>query len=609
MLVTLPQTMYVTEHFQLGRFDQVVLSVNNRLQQPTNVVAPGTPALDLQAANNLSKIILDDAENSQNPDPILFARGGQPLSASNTLRGGDTATGIVGVMTYTWAGASASGNAYRIRPTNALGGFVKFEVGNPRPTAVQDVSGTLKVGALNLLNYFNTFGNSPNCHNGFGGAATDCRGANNQAEFDRQWPKTVAAILAMKVDVVGIVEIESDGYGSNSAIQHLVDKLNAATAPGTFTFIDVDTATGQINALGTDAIKVGLLYQPAKVTPVGATAALNSLAFVNGGDGAARTRPALAQTFQQNSNGARFTAVVNHFKSKGSACDAPDTGDGQGNCNAVRVQAASELANWLASDPTQTGETDALILGDLNSYAMEDPITTLKNAGFANLLELFLGPEAYSYVFDGQWGYLDHAMASGSLVPQVTAVSEFHINSDEPSVLDYNTDFKTLNPCRTILYAPDMFRVSDHDPVIVGLDLQNTPYPSAAGFATGSGWVPASVGSYLYDQNWSGKAQFAFDVKYKKEELAPQGNFSLTLENAGFEFLSSDVEWLWLSADGTKAIFTGTGTANSSSDFRYIVWLQDGKKDNIRIQIWDGSQLVFDNGSMQRLTGNISVHY
>ena len=104
MLVTLPQTMYVTEHFQLGRFDQVVLSVNNRLQQPTNVVAPGTPALDLQAANNLSKIILDDAENSQNPDPILFARGGQPLSASNTLRGGDTATGIVGVMTYTWAG-------------------------------------------------------------------------------------------------------------------------------------------------------------------------------------------------------------------------------------------------------------------------------------------------------------------------------------------------------------------------------------------------------------------------------------------------------------------------------------------------------------------------
>ena len=36
-------------------------------------------------------------------------------------------------------------------------------------------------------------------------------------------------------------------------------------------------------------------------------------------------------------------------------------------------------------------------------------------------------------------------------------------------MLDYNTDFKTAGPGRT-LYAPDQFRVSDHDPVLVGLD-------------------------------------------------------------------------------------------------------------------------------------------
>ncbi|MFM8368492.1 MAG: Ig-like domain-containing protein, partial [Chloroflexota bacterium] len=92
MLVRVPQTMYVTEHFQLGRFGQVVLSANGRLQQPTNIFVPGPDADDLQIDNNLSKIILDDASQSQNPDPILFARGGAPLSASNTLRGGDTAT-------------------------------------------------------------------------------------------------------------------------------------------------------------------------------------------------------------------------------------------------------------------------------------------------------------------------------------------------------------------------------------------------------------------------------------------------------------------------------------------------------------------------------------
>ena len=103
MLVRLPQTMYVTEHYQLGRFDEVLSSSGGRLQQPTNVVLPGAPALALQAANDLNQILVDDASQAQNPDPIIFGRGGNPLSASNTLRGGDTATGIVGVMTYTWA--------------------------------------------------------------------------------------------------------------------------------------------------------------------------------------------------------------------------------------------------------------------------------------------------------------------------------------------------------------------------------------------------------------------------------------------------------------------------------------------------------------------------
>ncbi len=261
--------------------------------------------------------------------------------ASNTLRGGDTATGIVGVLNYTWAGNSSSGNAYRIRPINALGGSVNFEPANPRPTATPEVGGTLRVAAMNTLNYFNTFDGLPdivdNCKLGVGGAATDCRGADTQAEFDRQWPKTVAAILALNPDVLGLNELENDGYGPDSSLAALVNQLNAATAPDTYAFIDVDANTGQVNALGTDAIKVGMVYKPVKVTPIGQTAALNGEAFVNGGDGAPRSRPSLAQAFQENATGGRFTVDVNHFKSKGSACDVPDAGDGQGNCNTVRV--------------------------------------------------------------------------------------------------------------------------------------------------------------------------------------------------------------------------------------------------------------------------------
>jgi predicted extracellular nuclease len=482
MLVRLPQTLYVTEHFQLGRFGQVVMSSGGRLQQPTNVVLPGAPALALQAANNLNRIIIDDPLNNQNPDPIPFGRGGNPLTASNTLRGGDTATNIVGIMTYTWAGNSASGNAYRVRPVGALnGGVPDFQPTNPRPASAPTQTGGLRVGGMNVLNYFNTFDGLPdtvdNCTLGVGGAATDCRGADTQAEFDRQWPKTVAALVGSGADVIGLGEIENDGYGANSAIATLTDQLNAVTAPGTYAYIDVDATTGQVNALGTDAIKVGFIYQPGSVTPVGTTAALNTVAFVNGGDSAPRNRPALAQAFEEVGTGARFIVVANHLKSKGSACDAPDAGDGQGNCNVVRTNAVNQLIPWLAGDPTGTGDPDVLIVGDLNSYAKEDPIAALESAGYINLIAQFEGPNAYSYAFDGQWGYLDHALGNSAMEVQVTGVAEWHINADEPNVLDYNIDFKTANQ-QIILYAPDQFRMSDHDLALVDLSL--TPPDTAA---------------------------------------------------------------------------------------------------------------------------------
>jgi hypothetical protein len=472
MLVTLPQAMSVTEHFQLGRFGQVTLSQGGRLEQPTNVVAPGADAAALQASNNLRKIILDDTSQAQNVDPIVFGRGGQPLTAENTLRGGDTVTGLTGVLNYTWGGNASSANAYRIRPVSPTA-TVDFQPTNPRPSSPPAVGGHTRVVGINLLNFFNTLDTTGNnCRGGLTGAVMDCRGANTAAEFDRQWRKTVAAVSGTEADVVAFMEMENDGYGTDSAEQFLVGKLNEKDGEGTWAFIDADARTGQPDALGNDAIKVGMLYKPGTVTPVGTTAALNTVDFVNGGDSGPRNRPSLAQAFRDNTTGGTFVAVANHLKSKGSACDAPDAGDGQGNCTEVRVRSAKLLASWLATDPTGTGDPDVLVLGDMNSYAKEDPITTLEGAGYTNLIEQRNGREAYSYAFDGQWGYLDHALGSASLNSQVTGVGDWHVNADEPSILDYNTEFKTPAQVSS-LYAPDQFRISDHDPVVVGLNLTN----------------------------------------------------------------------------------------------------------------------------------------
>ena len=513
MLVKFAQPLYVTELFQLGRFGQVLMSSGSRLAQPTNVAAPGSAALDQQAINDLNNIIIDDELQSQNPDPILFSRGGNPLSASNTLRGGDTVQNVVGVMTYTWSGNAASPNAFRLRPINALnGGSPNFVAANPRPTVPAQVNGTLKVVTANLLNFFSDFNSCGYSLSDKAPATATCRGAENQIEFDRQWTKTVENLVGTGADVISVNEMENNGYGANSAIQFLVNKLNAKAGAGTYAFINPDAASGKTDSLGTDAIKVGMIYKPATVTPVGTTAPLNTGAFgifQTGAGNFGRSRPSLAQAFEENASGARFIAVGNHFKSKGSSCadnvsllSAPvlstiditgdvDALDGQGNCNKTRTAAAQELVALLGNDPTGTNDPDILIVGDLNSYAKEDPITTLKNDGYTNLIESRIGAAGYSYVFDGQWGYLDHALSSLSLTSQVQDVLEWHINSDEPGVLDYNTNFKTVGQISS-LYAADAFRTSDHDPVIVGLNLTAPPLNTVSGTAAANTLVGTS---------------------------------------------------------------------------------------------------------------------
>src|SRR5687767_4236361 len=194
----------------------------------------------------------------------------------------------------------------------------------------------------------------------------------------------------MNADIVGLMEIENDAP-PHSAIEDLVAALNAAMGAGTYSFIN----TGVI---GTDAIKVALIYKPAAVTPIGLFKTITSAVdprFID-----TLNRPSLAQTFEHNLSGQKLTVVVNHLKSKGSDCNIvgdPDVGDGQGNCNKTRTAAAAALAAWLATDPTASGDPDFLIIGDLNSYTFEDPITTLTSSGYSNLVRQFGGLTAYSY--------------------------------------------------------------------------------------------------------------------------------------------------------------------------------------------------------------------
>ena len=450
MLVRIDQTMSVVGLFSLQRFGEMTLYESGRPWQYTNVFSPDVAGFaQWQDTVARSRIVLDDGRRSQNVSPIRFLDAG--TAPNRALRLGDTVTGLTGNLRYSRGSGSSGTETWRLMPTAP----VTFQSVNPRP-ALPAVAGELRVLSFNVLNFFTTIDNGqddcgPNGNRG-------CRGADNSQEYDRQLEKTVTALAAIDADIVGLIEIENNAQES---LTSLVNALNDRVGAGAYAFIDTGT-------IGTDAIRVGLIYKPAAVSPTGAFDVLDNSDDSRFLD--TKNRPVLAQTFTQISDGEALTVVVNHLKSKGSDCDDvgdPNLGDGQGNCNQTRTDAAAAMVDWLATDPTSSGDTDFLIIGDMNAYLQEDPIQVFWNAGYTNLAETAT-PDSYTYVFDGQQGTLDHGLASPSLLPQVTGYVEWHINADETPARDYNLDFgRDVG----IFDGTTPYRSSDHDPVIIGIDL------------------------------------------------------------------------------------------------------------------------------------------
>ncbi|MEL7334481.1 MAG: ExeM/NucH family extracellular endonuclease, partial [Cyanobacteria bacterium J06560_2] len=477
MRVTIPQALFVSEYFNLDRFGELRLSADGpgnaegtdgRIEQYTQFNAPdaaGFAAYQELVARR--QVILDDGSAQQQPT-ALFGRGGQPLSASNPLRGGDTVVGLTGVLSFDF-------DNYRVHNNEG----VDFQPTNPRPAVPADVGGSLKLVSLNVLNFFTTVDQENNP--GSGPSNLPPRGADSETEYARQLQKLVTAIALMDADILGLVELENEFGDTNGdgqfAIGALVDALNEEMGEGTYAFVSPEQSFVDTG----DAISVGAIYKPATVQVADGTSVetltdedlpalgLSGPLF----DGSSTNRAALAVTFEEVSSAARFTLSVNHLKSKGGSGsgDNADVNDGQGNFNGTRTRGAAAIAAWLATDPTGSGDADFMIVGDLNAYAKEDPIVALEDLGYTDLAAEFLGDDkTYSFVFDGQVGTLDYAMANETMRSQVTGATEWHINADEPDAIDYNLDF---NRDAALFDGQTPFRTSDHDPIIVGLDLES----------------------------------------------------------------------------------------------------------------------------------------
>ena len=247
---------------------------------------------------------------------------------------------------------------------------------------------------------------------------------SSQAQFEAKTYKMANVFIALQADIVAICEVERN----DDILGYIVNAMNTIYGGNVYTYI-TDGLYAHASAGNYQSLKSGYIYRSDKVTPQGS----NTSPYTSGAEYKARMR---IQAFRELATDEIFVLSMNHFKAKDSSADA-----GEG----TRMDNVSNLIYALGNITT---DPDVLVMGDLNAYMDEAPIEALEEEGFEEQLVRF-DANAYSYIYRGQRGILDHCMANSTMAEQVTGARVYHINTAG----GYN------------------YKYSDHDAVLVGLNL------------------------------------------------------------------------------------------------------------------------------------------
>ncbi|MDE8587482.1 ExeM/NucH family extracellular endonuclease [Arthrobacter sp. NQ4] len=481
MLLAPQGPMTVSDNYSLNQYGEIGLAGGTTpLVQPTAVAPFGSAGYTAVVADNVARGIKLDDGSSTNflKDAATKAQVLPYLTTADPVRVGspvDFTTNVV--LGY-------ANNSWKLQPLTHLTEANKATVqpasfGATRTAAPAAVGGNLKIASFNVLNYFPTTGDMlSGCtfyEDRDGNPITvrggcDARGAANAENFKRQQDKIVSAIAKSGADVVTLMEVENSaqfGKDRDDALAKLVEALNIPT-PGIWDYVRSPANAPPL--ADEDMIRTAFIFKKAAAEPVGESIIHNdTVAF-------ASARKPLAQVFKPVGGGAgtEFIAIANHFKSKGSAATPDDTDKGQGASNLARTAQAKSLLDFANSLQASKGTDKVFLIGDFNSYGKEDPINVLTGAGYVNQDDKARnadGSAKHSYLFGGLVGSLDHVLASPAANGVVTGADIWNINSVESVALEYSR----YNNNVTNYYAPDQFRASDHDPVVVGLNLPATP--------------------------------------------------------------------------------------------------------------------------------------
>ncbi|HFQ5215384.1 TPA: ExeM/NucH family extracellular endonuclease [Vibrio vulnificus] len=526
------QDMRVSRTFSFdysAKRNNMVIAYKRPNPQPNQDHVAGSDAAKAQTAQNKDYRIVVESDEKPANGKIPYYPEFASDPHNNYIRINDSVVGMTGVLHYSY-------NEFRLIPTANVT-KANFVHNTPRTSSpvIKESYGddgfTIKVATQNVLNYFN----SP--YGGHDNQFGDNRGAESQQEFERQQAKIVEAIYGLDADIVGLMEVENNGFGDFSAIRELLEAINAKyykenykdrfareSIHNRYVFVGFDKNGDQVldqfDTIGSDAITTGIIYRPSKVSVIAGKVIpmpwqdapmivdADGKPVVDGKGELAESgknyqRNTVAATFRVLNTGKQLTVSVNHLKSKGSTCWDDYVGtkavddDAQGSCENFRVASTYHLGQEMA----KIGG-DQIVLGDMNSYAHEDPMLVLtsnptkkalkaadyikvgnkwqfngeqgpvitQTFGFINAVDYKTpaGETSWSYSYNDEVGSLDHLLITESLKSRLVDAVDWHINAPESTLFDYSNKYKggdsnEANP----FYKADAFRSSDHDSALV----------------------------------------------------------------------------------------------------------------------------------------------
>lgn len=464
-MLVLPQGTYtITNNYALNQYGQLGLTPGTEpLWQATEVVAPGPDALAYEEANQERYITLDDGSSwnyvtnqAAQQSPLPYLSHEEPMRTASQVT---FEKPVILDYRFQW----------NYQPTGQIVGATDeddpLKTEDDRQYTVPEVGGNIQIAAFNVLNYFTDLGmDEEGCRyyadmNGDPVATNNCqvRGAWSMEAFEDQKSKIIAALDGMDAEVVALMEIENSAgitymdHHRDWTLGELVDSLNEAAGEIRWAYAQSPVVT----PASEDVIRTAFIYDPNKVDALGASLIQLDDAFAN-------ARYPLAQKFKAKKTGKPFTAIANHFKSKGSG---DDDGTGQGLANPSREEQARALTAWASE---MFGDEATFLMGDFNAYSRETPVQIIEAAGYTNTAKKY-EPSSATYQFSGRLGSLDHVFANAEAMRLVTGAAVWDINGDESIAFQYSRRlYNVIDFHRT-----DEFASSDHDPVVVGLDTGN----------------------------------------------------------------------------------------------------------------------------------------